>query len=128
MPRPRLVTSSLALSAGLTLTLLGSLNAHAEPASCLSPDPAQWPSPSKPYFMMIVDTSGSMATGVAGNNSCGYPNDRIGHARCAVKNTVQAFSGQVNFGLATYTWKSSRVHQLDLLHQLWCDVRAGRRQ
>jgi hypothetical protein len=74
--------------------------------SCSSPDPSQWPAPSKPYFMIVVDTSGSMGTDVpTGTNSCGYQHNRIGDARCAVKNTLQAFSGEVNFGLATYAWK-----------------------
>jgi hypothetical protein len=53
--------------------------------------------------MIAFDTSGSMTAAVAGAaNSCAYPNDRLGHGRCAIKNTVQAFAGQVNFGLASY--------------------------
>ena len=92
-------------------TLLASVAGYrstlaAEPATCLSQDPSQWPSPSKPYFMVIVDTSGSMGTNVGVSNSCGYATNRIGHARCAVKNTVQAFGG-VNFGLAGYAWKET---------------------
>ncbi|MFO0613699.1 MAG: MopE-related protein [Polyangiaceae bacterium] len=87
--------------------------AKGEPASCLSSDPAAWPAPSKPYFMIIVDTSGSMGITVGGTqNSCGYnttgnvnSNNRIDSARCAVKNTIQAYAGQVNFGLAGYAWK-----------------------
>jgi len=39
----------------------------AEPASCLSPDPSQWPTPSKPYFMLAVDTSSSMLGNVVQN-------------------------------------------------------------
>ena len=43
--------------------------------------------------MMVVDTSGSMILNVAGAApSCtGYPSTRLGHAKCAVKNTVLAF-------------------------------------
>jgi hypothetical protein len=78
------------------------ISVAAEPAACLSPNPAAWPAPSKPYFMIAFDTSGSMTTGVPTTNSCNYPKDRLGHGRCAIKNTVQAFSGQVNFGLASY--------------------------
>jgi hypothetical protein len=80
----------------------------AEPASCLSPDPAQWPAPSKPYFMLAVDTSSSMLNTVIQNGQpllppcVGYPSTRNGHQRCALRNTLQAFSGQVNFGLATF--------------------------
>ncbi len=73
-----------------------------EPAACLSPDPAQWPKPSRPYFMMAMDTSGSMITDVGSASSCGAGNTRLGHARCAYRNTVLAYGGQVNFGLATF--------------------------
>ncbi len=77
--------------------------AKAEPASCLLADPSKWPAPSKPYFMLLVDSSGSMILDVGSTPSCaGYPSSRMGHAKCAVKNTVQAFSGEVNFGLAQY--------------------------
>jgi len=73
-----------------------------EPAACLDPNPAKWPEPSRPYFMIAFDTSGSMTTTVSSSNSCAYPNNRLGHGRCAVKNTVQAFAGEVRFGLASY--------------------------
>jgi hypothetical protein len=83
-----------------------SLVAAAEPATCLSNDPSVWPAPSKPYFMVILDNSGSMSGAVGGAApSCGYENTRIGHARCALQQTIQAFSGEVNFGLATYAWQ-----------------------
>jgi hypothetical protein len=72
-------------------------------AQCSSPDPTQWPAPSRPYFMLLVDTSGSMITTVNPAPSCtGYPATRMGHAKCSVKNTVLAFGGEVNFGLAEY--------------------------
>lgn len=93
------------LLAAMTLGGMGWTNSAGaqEPAACLSADPAVWPKSSKPYFMLLVDTSGSMITSVAGAApSCGYPATRMGHAKCAVKNTVLAFSGQVNFGLAQY--------------------------
>ena len=73
-----------------------------EPPQCLSPDPAMWPPPAKPYFMVAFDTSGSMSDAVATNNSCGYANDRLGHGRCAVKNTFLAFGGEANFGLSSF--------------------------
>jgi hypothetical protein len=81
--------------------------AQAEPAACLSADPAQWPSPAKPYFMIAFDTSGSMTIdvtvgGAPQANSCGYGTNRIGHGKCALKNMFQAFGGQVNFGLAAF--------------------------
>ncbi len=86
-----------------------------EPAACLSQDPAQWPAPNKPYFMLLQDTSGSMTTctnPVTANqiecpsnfvaNSCGLVPSRINDAKCALRQTVQAFSGQVNFGLFSF--------------------------
>jgi hypothetical protein len=74
----------------------------AEPVACLDPDPAAWPAPAKPYFMIAFDTSGSMTASITNTNSCGYPDNRLGHGRCAIKNTIQAYSGQANFGLASY--------------------------
>jgi MYXO-CTERM domain-containing protein len=53
--------------------------------------------------MIAFDTSGSLTTAVASANSCGYaPNDRLAHGRCAVKQSVEAFAGEVNFGLSTF--------------------------
>ena len=52
--------------------------------------------------MVIADSSGSMTTAVGVGNSCGYPSDRLGHMRCAIKNTLPTFDGKANFGLATY--------------------------
>ena len=58
----------------------------AEPAACLSQNPADWPAPSRPYFMLAIDTSGSMAEPVASANSCGYaPNDRNASSRHAMR-------------------------------------------
>jgi hypothetical protein len=78
-----------------------------EPPQCLSPDPSVWPAPAKPYFMLAVDTSSSMNTPVpfpgvpvAPAQCPTYPANRNGHERCALQQTVQAFGGQVNLGLA----------------------------
>ena len=111
-PAPRKSTlprSLLALLAGAAVAV-GALTprlALAEPAVCLDPDPSKWPAPAKPYFMIAFDTSGSMSGAVATNNSCGYPNTRTGHGKCAVKNTFMAYAGQANFGLASYANKMS---------------------
>jgi hypothetical protein len=86
----------------LALLAAGLGTAHAEPAACLSADPNAWPQPSKPYFLVIADSSSSLTTAVAGGNTCGYPNTRLGHLRCALRNMAQAYAGLVNFGLATY--------------------------
>lgn len=74
--------------------------ASAEPASCLSSDASQWPNPAKPYFMVVVDTSSSMAT-AAPPNSCGYPANRLGLVRCALHNAFKSYSGLAHFGLAS---------------------------
>jgi MYXO-CTERM domain-containing protein len=88
---------------GLSATAATPDEAHA--FDCLSPDPAQWPAPAKPYFMIGFDTSGSMDTALTTAPSCaGYPLTRSGHGRCAIKNTLLAFSGIANFGLASYAF------------------------
>ncbi|MBL9023271.1 MAG: hypothetical protein JNL21_13815 [Myxococcales bacterium] len=105
----------------LAVTAVVSLPApKAQAQNCNSPNPADWPPPARPYFMLVVDTSGSMiscttppstypvecnqnAAGYA-LNSCGMVPNRINDAKCALRQTVQAFSGEVNFGLATYAY------------------------
>jgi hypothetical protein len=102
--------SALAAFVGAALTTIASVSTAfaQEPAACLSSDPAVWPKPSRPYFMMAMDTSGSMVTDVKDafnasiQTSCGYGSTRVSHSRCAYRNTVLAYSGQVNFGLATF--------------------------
>lgn len=79
-------------------------SASAEPAACLTANP---PAPSKPYFLFVLDASDSMNGAMTPANRCkiangyssDYPDTRIGHARCAMYNTMLAFGGQVNFGL-----------------------------
>ena len=116
--RQSLVVSLMA-TAGAVLIAPAAL--AQEPPECRSPDPADWPSPARPYFMLAVDTSGSMTNcvpshnatdcdGTAGTtrnchtvtNSCGLPATRIDGARCAFTQTIQAFGGIVNFGLAGF--------------------------
>ena len=52
-----------------------------EDPACLSEDPADWPAPAKPYFMIVMDTSGSMVQ--CTNPFTGFPEtwfvDRSGH-------------------------------------------------
>ncbi len=60
----------------------------------------------KPWFMVIVDTSGSMDdTPDLGPNSCGHVNNdatrRIGHARCALNRLVNG-TGDAVFGLMQF--------------------------
>ncbi len=93
----------LALVGGLAVpTLALPATASAEPAACLSPNPSAWPQPSKPYFMIAIDSSNKMNTAAGSPSSCtGFGSTLLGHGRCAVRNTALAFGGQVNLGLAT---------------------------
>src|SRR5687767_6504787 len=54
----------LRLVALVATAILSTFAAHEasaqEPAACLSFDPAAWPPPARPYFHLVVDTSGSM--------------------------------------------------------------------
>ncbi|MBK7579152.1 MAG: hypothetical protein IPI67_03010 [Myxococcales bacterium] len=100
------MTTSMRLGLSLlaclaSATFAGPLAAQEDP-KCLSQNPADWPAAARPYFMIAFDSSGSMTTSVATNNSCGYPNNRLGHGRCAVKNTTQAFAGEARFGLSSF--------------------------
>ncbi|MCK6533674.1 MAG: hypothetical protein L6Q84_11955, partial [Polyangiaceae bacterium] len=116
----RLLTrgAGLALFGWAALAALPKPAAAQEPASCLNPDPSVWPKPSRPYFMLVVDTSGSMTActtppttyptecnqAAAGYqlNSCGFVPNRLNDAKCALRSTVQAFAGEANFGLSTF--------------------------
>ncbi|HYC54270.1 MAG TPA: MopE-related protein [Candidatus Binatia bacterium] len=105
MRRPAISTmlfTSLLAAFVATSALLPPSAAAQEAASCLSSDPSAWAAPSKPYFMIAADTSGSMTTDVGTPSSCGYGSTRLAHLRCAIANMVRAFSGQVHFGLATF--------------------------
>jgi len=97
--------------------------ATGEDPRCLAADPNEWPAPSRPYFMLAVDTSGSMTSCTTPPstfpatcnplapgykvNACGLVPTRLNDAKCAVRDTVLGFGGQVSFGLATYAIKLS---------------------
>src|SRR6478672_6646135 len=99
----------LAPSALLLATLSGASDAAAA-YDCSSPNPADWPPPAKPYFMIAFDTSGSMDDSVGSTPSCaGYPDSRVGHARCALSNMIKAYAGEVNLGLATFPRRISKT-------------------
>ncbi len=104
----RLRLSGLAaLPVALAALAIGAGKASAEPAECLSVNP---PAPAKPYFLFLIDTSGSMQDSLTPAPSCNvangyasnYPANKSGHARCAMYNTLNAFGGQVNFGLMAF--------------------------
>jgi hypothetical protein len=112
----------------LALSMLAALAGYsgathaAEDPKCLSPNPADWPPPARPFFMIAFDTSGSMVactnnafidgnsgslakcqlnTPASAFNSCGLVPNRINDGKCAVRKMVQAF-GEVDFGLSTF--------------------------
>jgi hypothetical protein len=112
----------------LALSMLAALAGYAgatqaaEDPKCLSPNPADWPPPARPFFMIAFDTSGSMVgctnstyinpgsgelkacinnVPSSAFNSCGLPPNRINDGKCAVRKMVQAF-GEVDFGLTTF--------------------------
>src|SRR5262245_7925174 len=121
-PLPYIKLFALAASA-LAVGAFAKPAVAAEPAVCLSFVPSDWPAPAKPYFMLIVDTSGSMTTCTTPPtttqiecnsaapgyklNSCGLNPSRMNDAKCALRQTIQAFSGEVNFGLLTYNGQLS---------------------
>ncbi len=93
--------------------------AQAQTAACASANPNDWPAPAKPYFLIIMDTSGSMGWCLDGRDrhtdpsqcknakeSCWGLQNRNSHGRCAIRNTVLAFS-EVNFGLGTFSGRLS---------------------
>ncbi|HEY5925817.1 MAG TPA: MopE-related protein [Kofleriaceae bacterium] len=56
----------------------------------------------KPYVVLILDTSGSMATVTgSGPTSCGKTDNRINHAVCAINNIVNSY-GDMVFSLAKF--------------------------
>src|SRR5215470_10113566 len=58
--------------------------------------------PLKPYVVLALDTSGSMgqATG-SGPPSCGGPDTKLNHARCAITKIVGSF-GDIVFSLGRF--------------------------
>ncbi|MBN2725197.1 MAG: hypothetical protein JXR95_14120 [Deltaproteobacteria bacterium] len=112
---------AVCLSMPAASVITGASNVYAaEPSECLSMNPADWPQPAKPYFIILVDTSGSMTacTTPATNypyecpssytpNSCNMVPSRLNDAKCALRQAVMAYGGQVNFGLATFAQKLS---------------------
>lgn len=55
----------------------------------------------KPWFFLVVDTSGSM-DGSADANSCGYESNRMGAAKCAIRNILDS-TGDAEFALMQFT-------------------------
>jgi len=70
--------------------------------SCSAPGPGFFAPGAKPYFMIVADTSSSLPTSVGTPSACGYGSTRSAHLRCGLRNIVQAYAGEVGFGLAGY--------------------------
>ena len=66
----------------------------------------------RPYFLVIVDTSGSMdnaiPSGMPAPSCPGYPDTKIGSAKCALTKIVQA-TGDADFGLMQYSKASNNT-------------------
>ena len=95
--------------AGIALAVVAVPQAAFAQLTCTAPNPVNRPAAAQKYFMVVVDSSGSMTNAVPGAidscnfNSIGGPNAaRIDHARCAVNRLVSQFSGTVDFGIAQY--------------------------
>ena len=90
----------LSMQSALTLSLAGILCAVALGAA---PRVQAQAEQVKPYFMVIVDNSGSMtaATTGAGTNSCGQARTRMSDAKCVLQR-VLAGSGDAVFGLERF--------------------------
>ncbi len=76
----------------------------------LTPDAAAAQSTTtiSPYFLVIVDTSGSMGDSTGGGtNSCGEPQTRLSDAKCVIQRVVDAY-GDVTFGLERFQQSYSR--------------------
>jgi len=74
-----------------TLVVLWSVSAHAGQNDVL-----------KPYVVLILDTSGSMLDPTnSGPPSCGGPDSKLNHARCAINNIVNSY-GDMVFAFARF--------------------------
>src|SRR6185312_8949666 len=74
-----------------SLVVLWSVSTHAAPGSAL-----------KPYVVLILDTSGSMADPTnSGPPSCGGTDTKLNHARCAINNIVNSY-GDIVFAFAKF--------------------------
>src|SRR5262249_34831211 len=70
--------------------------------ACSAPGPGNFAPGSKPYFMVIADTSSSLTTTVPSASACGYGNTRSAHLRCGLRNIFQTYAGEASFGLSGY--------------------------
>src|SRR5262245_45570947 len=65
----------------------------------------------KPYFLVIVDNSGSMTASTgSGTNSCGREHTRMSDAKCVLQRVVNGY-GDAVFGLTRF-----RIDSIDPAH------------
>ncbi len=63
----------------------------------------------RPYFLLIVDTSGSMGDNVTPAPTCpGYPSTKLGSAKCALTKIIEA-TGDADFGLMQFSKASNNT-------------------
>ncbi len=93
--------ATIVAAAVSTSLVAATLPAPAFAADCLSSNPVDWPVASRPYVLVAVSTSASLASPVATANACAFENTLLGHTRCALKRAFQSYAGRVNFGLAS---------------------------
>ncbi|WP_170113058.1 MopE-related protein [Ahniella affigens] len=91
----------------ILLTAFATFAVKAEVTQCLATDPGSWPPVSKPYILLIADTSASMIATIGSTDSCGYGSDRRAHQRCAINRILKAYAGQVEFGLMNFAFKQA---------------------
>ena len=102
-------------------------SAAAEPAACLSMDPSQWPSPSKPYFTVIVDTSGVDGLRRGEHQQLRLPEQP--HRACAVRREEHRRGlrrGELR--PRRLRVEGDRLHRGRLLHELCRHLFADRQQ
>ncbi len=59
------------------------------------------PEQAKPWFLVIMDTSGSMNDPPEMENSCGFTSNKMGAAKCALRDILDS-TGDADFGLVQF--------------------------
>ena len=81
----------------------------------------------KPYFLVVFDTSGSMADPPELSNSCGFtPTRKISAAKCVLGRILNA-TGDAEFGLMQFGQATARQVSKDEPKVTFADVAGSRR-
>jgi hypothetical protein len=62
----------------------------------------QTPKQAKPWFLIIMDTSGSMDDPPSLTNTCGFTSNKMGAAKCALQHIIDG-TGDAEFGLMQFS-------------------------